>query len=239
MTTPIEEFNTNPCEKIPGREVAAYFDLWLDDLVNTDLHWDCTWGEGTVDLTPAIKAGETVTNLEISNDDDDIPTYLRFNREDEGADCIHGADLSRIIYLQHLKDVSQASAPRDGDVYQFNRETNLFEPFALKSFVVSITNRVTQAEHNINTNQGDINTLKEDMRVAKIDIANLKDRMRAVEDRLDAIEAIIPFWPADKTMMLVRGTINAYADVSNSGSKTDGLFTHDKNTNKRNDLMFS
>lgn len=239
MTTNIEQFNTNDCYKIPGAKVDAFFDLWLDDLVHTDLHWDCTWGEGTVDLTPAIKAGETVTHLSIDNDTNGIPTYLRFDREDGEADCIDGADLSRIIYLQRLKDVSQVIPPRDGDTYWFNEDTNLFENFPLKEFVNEVHDRLDKAEADIITNRGDINVLKEDMRVAKIDIANLKDRMRVVEDKVAAIEAAIYNWANDKTTKIPRSNINIYGDVSNTNNHNSGVFSHDKNTNIRNDLFFS
>lgn len=209
MTTNILKLHSKECELIPGTKVAAYTDHYLDEENPTDLILDTTWDKTTVDLTPAIKAGETVTRLYLAPENS--PTVLKYEREDGEIDCIPGDELSRIISLKLLKDVDQSQPVGDGDVLMYNENTGLFEPFDLKTFV-----------NNTNTRLG-----------------RLESRMSAVEGRIDAIEAVIPFWSTDKTMKLARGTINLYSDVSNTDDKTDGLFTHDKSIDKTNDEYFS
>lgn len=103
MTT-ISEFNHNPCPKWGATDVNAYFDLFLDESNLTRLVLDNSWGGTSVDLSPAIKAGETVTHLMLNPVD--APVYLRYDNEAGDPECIHGDDLSRIISLLKLKDVA-------------------------------------------------------------------------------------------------------------------------------------
>lgn len=208
MTTPIQEFNKKPCCQIDAAMVNAYTNITLDPTNPTGIILDTSWGTVKLDLASIVKAGETITTLELTENG------LCYHKEDGTTDFIHGDDLSRIISMKLLKDVDQSQTIGGGDVYMYNSTTNLFEPFDLQTFV-----------NEINTHLGRIDAA----------LVQLGNRITAVENRLTDIENIIPFYPADKTMKLARGTINWYSDVTNTLDKTDGLFTHDKNINKVND----
>lgn len=208
MTTPIEEFAKKPCCQIDAAMVNAYTDITLDPTNPTGIILDTSWGTVKLDLASIVKAGETITTLELTENG------LCYHKEDGTTDFIHGDDLSRIISMKLLKDVDQSQAIDGGDVYMYNSTTNLFEPFDLQTFV-----------NETNVHLGRIDAA----------LVQLDNRITAVENRISDIEGIIPFYPADKTMKIARGTINWYSDVTNTLDKTDGLFTHDKNTNKVND----
>lgn len=207
--TSVAEFNRYECPRIDALDVNAYFDLSLKDEDPTKLIFDSSWGTIELDLTPAIKAGETVTHLSL--DPADNPTYLRYDNESGAAECIHGDDLSRIISFRYLKDVSQESEPADGDVYMYNAETNLFEPFDLKTFV------------------NDTNTT----------IGRMQATINQLINRISDIENLIYNYPADKTTKIARGQINVYGDITNTNSHANGIFTHDPNSDITNDLYFS
>lgn len=209
MTDPVKFPGFTPCEKINACEVDAYVSLELDPENPTGVILSSSWGDIPLDLKSIVKAGETVTHLELAPEDN--PTVIRYFREDGTYDCIPGDELSRIISLQLLKDVDQTNPPSDGIVYQFNETTSLFEPYDLKAFVAATNHTLNQLSASITNLQNQIN----------------------------AITAIIPFWDADKTMKLSRGTINIYSDVTNTNDKTDGIFTHDKSVDKINDEYFS
>ena len=215
MTTPIEEFNKKPCCQINAGMVNAYVDISLDPDNPTGIILDSSWGTIKLDLLSIVKAGETVTHLTLTENG------LCYEREDGEMEYISGDDLSRIISMKLLKDVDQDQTVEGGNVYMYNSTTNLFEPFDLQTFV-----------NDTNTHLGRIDAT---LNQYNNRITNLENRMTAVENRISDIESIIPFYPADKTMKIARGTINWYSDVTNSMDKTDGLFTHDKNTNKIND----
>lgn len=208
MTTPIQEFNKKPCCQIDAAMVNAYTDITLDPTNPTGIILDTSWGTVKLDLASIVKAGETITTLELTENG------LCYHKEDGTTDFIHGDDLSRIISMKLLKDVDQSQTIGGGDVYMYNSTTNLFEPFDLQTFV-----------NETNTHLGRIDAA----------LVQLGNRITAVENRITDIENIIPFYPADKTMKIARGTINWYSDVTNTLNKTDGLFTHDKNVNKVND----
>lgn len=208
MTTPIESFNSKPCCKIDALMVNAFIDISLDPDNPTGIILDTSWGTIKLDLKSIVKAGETITTLELTENG------LCYHKEDGTTDFIHGDDLSRIISMKLLKDVDQTKTVEGGDVYMYNSTTNLFEPFDLQTFV-----------DETNTHLGRIDAT----------LVQLGNRITAVENRITDIENLIPFYPADKTMKIARGTINWYSDVTNTLNKTDGLFTHDKNVDKVND----
>lgn len=198
-----------PCDKYDPQIIDAYVEIKLDPQNPTGIILDSSWGEVRLDLKSLIKAGETVTRLELAPETN--PTVVRFLREDGEYDCITGDELSRIISLQLLKDVDQNTAPTDGVVYQFDSQTNLFKPFDLKSFVT------------------ETNTA----------ISRLQTAVRNLTNRISDIEQLLPFYPEDKTTKIARGTINLYSDNTNTNNKTDGLFTHDKSTDVVNDEFFA
>ena len=208
MTTPIESFHKKECCRLDASVVNAFIDISLDPDNPTGIILDTSWGTIKLDLKSIVKAGETITTLELTENG------LCYHKEDGTTDFIHGDDLSRIISMKLLKDVDQSQTIGGGDVYMYNSTTNLFEPFDLQTFV-----------NETNTHLGRIDAT----------LVQLGNRITAVENRITDIENLIPFYPADKTMKLARGTINWYSDVTNTLDKTDGLFTHDKTINKVND----
>lgn len=198
-----------PCEKLDACAVDAYVDLKLDPENPTGVILDSSWATIRIDLKSVVKAGETITKLELVPEDD--PTAIRFTREDGTYGCITGDELSRLISMTKLKDVEQSTLPEDGDVYIYNGATNLFEPYGLKTQITNLNtaiNRLQTALNNLTTRVADI-------------------------------ESLIYNYPTDKTTKIARGTINVYGDVTNTNLKTDGIFTHDPDTDVTNDQYFS
>lgn len=255
--TDFHEFNYKDCELIDAQQVNAYFDLSLDEADPTKLIFDNSWGTQVLDLTPAIKAGETVTHLML--DPDTNPEYLRYDNEAGDSDCIHGDDLSRIISMRYLKDVYQGTAPTAGDVYMYNTDGS-FHTYPLQSTVntinsrlsslegraTSLEQRMSNAEAGITSNTARISTAESNITALGNRVTNLEDRMTAAEtaitniqSRLSAIESAIYNWSNDKTTKIPRGNINVYGDITNNNSHTWGIFTHATNSNITNDLYFS
>lgn len=141
------EFNYKDCEKIDGRMVNAYIDAHLDKEDPLNFVIESTWGDSIVNLEAAIKAGETVTRMELGSN------AIEYFAEDGHVDCIYGDDLSRIISMQLLKDVDISIPPVDGDVYIYDGNTNKFKTFNLTQALDTIAGNIT----NI---MGDINSLK-------------------------------------------------------------------------------
>lgn len=205
MTTPIEDFNRKECCLIDALKVNAYTDIMLDPDNPTGIILDTSWGTVKLDLLSIVKAGETVTHLRLT------PTGLCYEREDGETEFISGDDLSRVISLQLLKDVDQSKTINDGDVYIYNGDTNLFEPFDLKTFVDTTNNAINR----------------------------INATLTQLGNRISDIENLIYNYPADKTTKIPRGNINIYGDISNTQNHDWGIFTHDKNSNINNDLYFS
>lgn len=216
-TTPMASFpGYQECDKLDPRWVDAYTEIKLDPENPTGIILDTSWGEVHLDLQSIVKAGETVTHLELAPDSD--PTVLRYTNEAGDYECITGDELSRIISLQLLKDVSQTTPPSDGIVYMYNGTTNLFEPFDLKTFVS-------------NTN---------------IVLGRIENSLTDLDNRLTAIENAIFNWATDKNTPIVRGVINVYGDknatfnaqgVATSLDKSHGLYSHDINTDALDDIV--
>lgn len=205
MTTPIEDFNRKECCLIDALKVNAYTDIMLDPDNSTGIILDTSWGTVKLDLLSIVKAGETVTHLRLT------PTGLCYEREDGETEFISGDDLSRVISLQLLKDIDIDKPISDGDVYIYNGDTNLFEPFDLKTFVTTTNTAINR----------------------------INATLIQLDNRITDIENAIYGWPGDKTTKIPRGTLNVYGDVNNTGSHADGIFSHDPNTDEVNDLYFS
>lgn len=208
------------CEKYDATIIDAYVDVALSDTDPTHLILDSSWGTTDLDLTPAIKAGETVTHMYLyPKPEDGDAEYLRFDPENGPADCIHGDDLSRIISMQKLKDVDQSTAPYDGGVYQYDEATGKFVLFNLKEFVTAVNNALTTINATL-TQYG--------------------NRLTNLENRVTAIEAILtPPANAPSNIRLCWGNINSYSDCSNTSSRSWGLYTHDLSTTIPNDEYFA
>lgn len=197
------------CDKLDPHWVDAYVELKLDPENPTGVILESSWGEIKLDLKSIVKAGETITHLDLAPENN--PTVLRYKNEAGDYECISGDDLSHIISMQYLKDVSQQTPPSDGDVYMYNGNTGLFEPFDLKTAV------------------GDLN----------IYLGRLENAITNLENRVSDIENLIYNYPDDKVTKIPRGDINLYSDYTNTNSKAHGFFTHDPNTDVANDEYFS
>lgn len=207
----IADFNRiNDCDKIDPMCIDAYLDVTYDpDNDPTTLCIQSSWGGECVDLEPLVKAAETCTTLYLSPEED--PNCLVYEPECGDNICIHGDDLSRIISMRYLKDVTQETAPSDGIVYMYNSETNLFEPYDLKTFIT-----------NVNTALGNINNT----------LTNHGNRITNIELKLTPP----PNTPSDARVLF--GNINILSDydavVNSSGvattlNRTHGVYGHDAN----------
>lgn len=228
-TTDFHEFNYKPCELIDAQQVNAYFDLYLEEEDPTILSLENSWGKWSVDLTPAVKAAETVTHLML--DPETNPVYLRYDNEAGDSECIHGDDLSRIISMKYLKDVYQGSTPAAGDVYMMNAD-GYFHTYPLQTFINNVNSTLTSLGNRVSS-------LENRMTLAEQNITALNTTVNQLETRLHAIENAIFNWTNDKNTKIARGNINVYGDINNNDSHTWGIFTHATNSNITNDLYFS
>lgn len=217
----ISDFNRiEDCDKIDPLCIDAYLDYTYDpEVSDTTLCVQSSWGGGCIDLTPIVKAAETLTTLYLSPEEN--PNCLVYEPERGDNICVDGDDLSRIISMQYLKDVDQTTPPSDGIVYMYNSETNLFEPYDLKTAIT-----------NINTTLQNIQQT----------IANHESRIHQIELKLT------PPADAPDNVKVVFGNINEYSDPNvaiNEGSgtvttldKTHGLYTHTLASNAYGDEIF-
>lgn len=216
----VSDFNRiEDCDKIDALCIDAYADFELDPDSNTGICLHTSWGGACLDLTSIVKAAETLTTLYLSPENN--PNCLVYEPERGNNICIHGDDLSRIISMRYLKDVSQSTAPSDGMVYMYNDTTNLFEPYDLKTTITNINAAIT----NINAT-----------------LANHESRLRTIEAKLT------PPSDAPSDVKVVFGNINEYSDpnvVISEGSgtvttldKTHGLYTHTLASNAYGDEIF-
>lgn len=218
----IYDFNRiEDCDKIDPLCIDAFTEFELDPENNTGICLHTSWGGACLDLSDLVKNAESCTTLYLSPDEN--PNCLVYEPEEKCGDniCIHGDDLSRIISMQYLKDVSQTTPPSDGIVYMYNSETGMFEPYDLKTTIT-----------NINTAIGAINAT----------LANHGNRIDAIELKLT------PPADAPENVKVVFGNINEYSDpnvVISEGSgtvttldKTHGLYTHTLASNAYGDEIF-
>ena len=218
----ISDFNRiDDCNKIDPLCIDAYTDFELDPDNPAGLCLHTPWGGDCLDLTSIVKAAETCTTLYLSPDEN--PNCLVYEPEEKCGDniCIHGDDLSRIISMQYLKDVSQDTPPSDGIVYMYNGQTGMFEPFDLKTFVTNVNTTLQNINQTLNNHEG----------------------------RLQTIEAMLtPPAGAPDNVRVVFGNINDYSDpnvVISEGSgtvttldKTHGLYSHSLSSNAYGDEIF-
>lgn len=216
----IADFNRiEDCDKIDAKCIDAYVDFDFDPDSDTGICLHTSWGGNCLDLTDIVKAAETCTTLYLSPEED--PNCLVYEPECGDNICIHGDDLSRIISMTKLKDVSQSNPIDDGNVYIFNCVTGKFEPYDLKTTIGNINTAIT----NINAA-----------------ITNLQNRVTAIEQKLT------PPADAPSDVKVVFGNINEYSDpnvVISEGSgtvttldKTHGLYTHTLASNAYGDEIF-
>lgn len=218
-------FNRRECEKIDANCVNAYVDFKLDPENPTGICLDTSWGGDCLDLTNIVKEAETCTSLYLSPADD--PNCLVYEGECENF-CITGDELSRIISMSKLKDVDQTAAPSDGDVYIFNGDTNLFEPFDLGQF--------------ISNTETDLSALWAAIRALGNRVTHIENQIAPIINRWQLPEGV----PDDAKILL--GNINIYSDVnaqiSGAGAvtsldKSHGVYGHSLNTDMLDDEIFS
>ena len=218
----IADFNRiEDCDKIDPLCIDAYTEFGFDPDSDTGICLHTSWGGDCLDLTDIVKNAESCTTLYLSPDEN--PNCLVYEPEEKCGDniCIHGDDLSRIISMQYLKDVSQTTPPSDGIVYMYNSETGMFEPYDLKTTI----NNINAAINNINAT-----------------LSNHGNRISAIELKLT------PPADAPENVKVVFGNINEYSDpnvVISEGSgtvttldKTHGLYTHTLASNAYGDEIF-
>lgn len=218
----IADFNRiEDCDKIDPLCIDAHVDFDFDPDSNTGICLHTPWGGNCLDLTEIVKNAESCTTLYLSPEEN--PNCLVYVPEEKCGDniCIHGDDLSRIISMRYLKDVDQSTGPSDGIVYMYNSQTNLFEPFDLKTALGNIATQIQNINSAINNH----------------------------ENRIDNIELMLtPPVDAPEGVKVVFGNINEYSDpnvVISEGSgtvttldKTHGLYTHTLASNAYGDEIF-
>lgn len=236
--TSLSELNQCPCGQIDASGVNAYTKISLTPENPSTLELDTSWDNNTVDLTPAVKNAETVTHLFLTPEDN--PVSLQFNREDYGkdgaenggVDCITGDELSGIISMTKLKDVS-GDAVSDGDVYMYDDTTQKFIPYDLNTFVENTNEAITNLENITNYQTQQITTILNS-------ITNLQDQINTINQTLQTIQQTIARPDGTPTdTRIVYGNINLYSDSTNTNQTTSGFYTHSTSTQKTNDEMFS
>lgn len=208
--TSIDYFNHSECNKIDADCINAYATHYLDPENDCTLILETSWGKVPVDLTPAVKCGETCTELSLWPEDCTEPTALQYIGEC-ATYCIEGDDLSRIISMTKLKDVDQDDTPNNGDVLIY--DNGEWKYFDLKSFV-----------DNTNDTIGGLRDL----------INSLTSRISNLELLLRRPDGI----PTDSVVVWGKD-INLYGDQTNTDDHTHGFFTHSISNNVTNDLYFS
>lgn len=219
----IADFNRiEDCDKTPAECIDAYAEMYINEDEPLSLKLDTSWGNSEVDLGPAIKAGETLTTLYLSPENN--PNCLVYEPERGDNICITGDALSRIISMTKLKDVDQSSSPSVGDVYIYG-QNNLFQPFSLQTFITDTNNTLAMMRTAITNLQNAVHALQ-------TTVANH-------ETRIAAIEAILTKPTGTPNGAgVVWGNINLYSDpnavIDNNGNvttldKTHGLYTHNLN----------
>jgi len=229
-TCPADFPGYEKCEKIDACEVDAYVSLDLDPENPTGVILDSSWGTVRVDLESIVKAGETITHMELVPENN--PTAIRYTRESGEVDCITGDELSRIVSMHLLKDVDQTTPPSDGIVYMYNGNTNLFENYDLKTVIGGINATILQI-------QGTLVNLQNQITAIGNRVTTLENKVTTLETKVSDIEGLIYNYPADKTTKIPRGDINLYSDYTNTNSKAHGFFTHNPNTDVANDEYFA
>lgn len=218
----VADFNRiEDCNKIDPLCIDSYTDFDFDPENDTGICLHTPWGGNCLDLTEIVKNAESCTTLYLSPMEN--PNCLVYEKEERCGDndCIHGDDLSRIISMRFLKDVDQETPPSEGIVYMYNSQTNLFEPFDLKTTLGNIATQIQNINSAIN---------------------NHENRIKNIEARLT------PPVDAPSDVKVVFGNINEYSDPNvvineENGTvtaldKAHGFYTHTLTSNAYGDEIF-
>lgn len=224
--TNIDEFYRIECDKIDPNCINAYAKLLIDEENPCELVLDTSWGQEKVNLTEAVKCGETCTELLLYPDECEEPTVLKYLGEC-GTYCIEGDDLSRIISLTKLKDVSQEKEPEEDDMLVFNgtkwEYRNISEA---GTDLEELTQKVNILTERLNSLTASFNTIVNQFATIQREFNDLKNMI----DRPEGI-------PEDARM--VWGNINLYSDYTYGDLRTSGFYTHSIDENKINDEYFA
>lgn len=233
----IADFNRiEDCDKISSECVDAYVEMYTNEEEPATLKLDTSWGNSEVDLEPAVKAGETLTRMYLSPEEN--PNCLVYEPERGDNNCIPGDDLSRIISMQKLKDVDQSVTPADGDIYMYDGTTSLFSPYGLKAVITQINTAITALQNRMTALEQSMASLSNRVGILESTVANHESRLQTIEALL------VKPSNAPSGAKIAWGTINLYSDhnavIDNNGNvtsldKTHGLYTHDLSTNATED----
>ncbi len=211
----ITDFNYIECEKIDANCINAYLEYTWNPENPTVLCVKSSWGGDCIDLTKLVKAAETITHLEISEN------CLIFHKEDGSTDCITGDELSRIISLTKLKDIDQTKPATDGSVFIYNETTKMFEPYDLKTTI-----------GNLNILIGNLNA-----KITQLEnrVSVLEEKLTPPEDAPDDVKVMfgnINLY-SDPNVQIPEGS-----GTITSLDKTHGLYTHKLADNAFGDEIF-
>ena len=214
--TNIDDFHRKECQKIDADCIDAYVDYHLDEENPAGLCVETSWGGDCLDLTPIVKAAETVTTLHLSPEED--PNCLVYEREDGQSDCITGDELSRIISMTKLKDVDQGTAPVNGDVYIYRN--GKFYTFNLQQYMDDTAHTIS----NINAA-----------------ITQIRNQIAPIINRWQLPNQV----PDDAKIMLGNinlysdtGAVINSSGTATSLDKSHGIYGHDLNIDKAQDEIF-
>lgn len=169
----------NPCCKIDAADIDAWFGLYLDEDNLSHLWYDTPWGKDYVDLKPALEAAMVAGKLELYPEQN--PNSLRYVKG-SAYDEILGEDLSRIVWMRHLKDVEQGEKLTDGDVYMYDATTELFRAFNLTSVLNAFDSRINDLDARVSAleiNYQSFNSLLEGIEST---LADFEARIKTLEE---------------------------------------------------------
>lgn len=213
--TNITEFNTVPCPKINALDVDAFLGLSLDPLSLTTLNLESSWGVTGLDLTPAIKAGETITHLFLTPSEN--PNALQFNREDygvagapaNGIDCITGVELGSIIPMGTLKDVDSTMAMMDGGVYMYDQSITRFQPFNLQSFIDNTNDTLQALTGATGGTAGNLLGLQSQVTNLDNRVTNLEQGSGLTPEEKAKLDSLVTITAIGDNLTLTDGTLSA------------------------------
>lgn len=213
--TNITEFNTVPCPKINALDVDAFLGLSLDPLSPTTLNLESSWGVTGLDLTPAIKAGETITHLFLTPSEN--PNALQFNREDygvagapaNGIDCITGVELGSIIPMGALKDVDSTMAMMDGGVYMYDQSITRFQPFNLQSFIDNTNDTLQALTGATGGTAGNLLGLQSQVTNLDNRVTNLEQGSGLTPEEKAKLDSLVTITAIGDNLTLTDGTLSA------------------------------
>lgn len=229
----VADFNRiDDCDKIDSQCIDAYHEFtYNEDEAPTTLCDKSSWGGGCIDLEPLVKVAESCTAMYLSPEEN--PNCLVYEKEERCGDndCITGDELSRIISMQLLKDVSQELEIANGNVYMYNSETNVFEPYDLAGVIYNINTAIANLNAAITSLQNRVTTLETYVR-------DHENRLQIIEEKLT------PPTGSPSTAKVTFGNINLYSDhnavIDSNGNvvsldKSHGLYTHNLNESASED----